>query len=59
MAKALQADQAVITNEGYRYIDNEQGEERIVPFSDVVDVPNENIHAEELPKEIEDDTQNI
>lgn len=36
LAKALQADQAVITSEGYRYIDNEHGEERIVPFNDVV-----------------------
>ena len=39
MATALQADQAVITEDGFRYVDNERGEEKIVPFSDVFDVP--------------------
>ena len=37
LIKALQADQAVITEEGLRYIDNEQGdEEKIVPFDDAI-----------------------
>ncbi len=39
LATALQADQAVITEDGFRYVDNEHGEEKIVPFSDVFDVP--------------------
>ena len=39
LATALQADQAVITDEGFRYIDNERGEEKVVPFSDVIDLP--------------------
>ena len=39
LATALQADQAVITEEGFRYIDNEHGEEKIVPFSDVIPLP--------------------
>ena len=41
LATALQADQAVITETGFRYIDNEQhGEEKIVPFTDVLGLPN-------------------
>ena len=39
LATALQADQAVITEDGFRYIDNERGEEKIVPFSDVITLP--------------------
>lgn len=39
LATALQADQAVITEDGFRYVDNEHGEEKIVPFSDVLDLP--------------------
>lgn len=39
LATALQADQAVITEEGFRYIDNEQGEEKVVPFSDIIPLP--------------------
>ena len=39
LATALQADQAVITEEGFRYIDNEHGGEKIVPFSEVIDLP--------------------
>lgn len=38
LATALQTDQAVITEEGLRYIDNERGEEKVVPFSDVIDI---------------------
>ena len=48
LATALQADQAVITDEGYRYIDNEHGEEKIVPFGNILDLPDdENIVDEE------------
>ena len=39
LATALQADQAVVTEEGFRYVDNERGEENIVPFSEVIDLP--------------------
>ncbi|MBO4780081.1 MAG: recombinase RecT [Selenomonadaceae bacterium] len=40
LATALQADQAVITEDGFRYVDNEQdGEEKIVPFSEVIGLP--------------------
>ena len=41
LATAIQADQAVITDEGFRYIDNEHGEEKIVPFSDVIELPSD------------------
>ena len=51
LATALQADQAVITSEGFHYVDNEHdGEERIVPFSDVIDLP-EADPADEPPEE--------
>ena len=39
LATALQADQSVITEEGFRYVDNERGEEKIVPFNEVIDLP--------------------
>ena len=39
LATALQADQAVITENGLRYVDNENdGEEKIVPFDDVLGI---------------------
>ena len=41
LATALQADQAVIAEDGLRYIDNEHGEEKVVPFSDVIDISDE------------------
>ena len=47
LARALQADQAVITEEGFRYIDNEHGEEKIIPFSDVLDLPTLDAGSEE------------
>ena len=47
LATALQADQAVITEEGFRYADNEHGEEKIVPFADVIDIPEVEEPAEE------------
>ena len=39
LATALQADQAVVTEDGFRYVDNESGEEKVVPFSDVIPLP--------------------
>ena len=47
LATALQADQAVITDEGYRYIDNEHGEEKVVPFSEILDLPDEEFVEDE------------
>ena len=46
LATALQADQAVVTEEGFRYVDNERDEEKIVPFSDVLDLPATNSAGE-------------
>ena len=39
LATALQADQSVITEDGFRYVDNEHDEEKIVPFSEVINLP--------------------
>ena len=37
LATALQADQAVVTEAGLRYVDNEpDGEEKVVPFEDIL-----------------------
>jgi len=39
LATALQADQAVITDGGLRYIDNEpEGEEKIIPFDNIIGI---------------------
>lgn len=52
LATALQADQAAITEDGFRYIDNEQGGvEKIVPFSEILNLP----EADE-PEDNPDDT---
>ena len=40
LALALQADQALITEDGFRYLDNEQGDGKVVPFGDVLELPN-------------------
>ncbi len=53
LATALQADQAVITEDGFRYIDNEHGEEKVVPFSDVIDLPTAEDFDE--PEDLPDD----
>jgi len=50
LVTALQADQAVITKDGYRYIDNERDEERIVPFNEIIDLP----HDDEVVPDAED-----
>ena len=40
LATALQSDQAAITEDGFRYVDNEHGgEEKIVPFSEILNLP--------------------
>ena len=46
LATALQADQAVITEDGLRYVDNERGDEKIVPFSDVIELPDAEEYTE-------------
>lgn len=51
LATALQADQAVITDEGFRYIDNERGEEKVVPFSDVIELPSDDLSDNEPPED--------
>ena len=62
LATALQADQAVITDEGYRYIDNERGEEKIVPFNDVLGLPKpddtDDDTDDDKPDSPDDDTDN-
>ena len=47
LATALQADQAVITEDGFKYIDNEHGEEKIVPFSDIIELPKDDDSPDE------------
>ena len=54
MATALQADQAVITKDGFRYIDNEDGGEKIVPFNYIIDLP----HGDGDDDSDEDDDDN-
>ena len=49
LATALQADQAVITEDGFRYIDNERGGEKIVPFSDVIGLPDGDDGPDDTP----------
>ena len=49
LATALQADQAVITEDGFRYIDNERGGEKIVPFSDVIGLPDGDDDPDDTP----------
>jgi len=52
LIKALQADQAVITEEGLRYIDNEpEGEEKVVPFDDVIKPSDFNENVPEIESE--------
>lgn len=56
LATALQADQAVVTEDGFRYVDNEQGEEKVVPFNDVIDMPD--IEALDEPDDTDEPNQN-
>ena len=58
LALALQADQAVITEDGFSYVDNERGAETVVPFSDVIYTP-ESFEKKDSPSEGENgDDQN-
>ena len=48
LATALQADQAVVTEGGLRYVDNEpDGEEKIVPFDEIIGFKNSEDNTEE------------
>lgn len=58
LATALQADQAVITDEGFRYIDNEQGGEKIMPFNELIDLHDEDAPEDEPPDDNNDDSEN-
>lgn len=54
LATALKADQAVITEDGFRYMDNErESEEKIVPFEELIDMPKIS-DAEDEPPEQDD-----
>ena len=56
IATALRADQAVILEESLRYIDNEQhGEEKIVPFRDVIELSEEEFKEEDSDTEEKND----
>lgn len=56
LAKALQADQAVVTENGLRYVDNEpDGEENIVPFEDVLKSDKADNADTQLDQEGDDD----
>ena len=55
LATALQADQAVITEEGFRYVDNERGAEKVVPFSEVIDLPEADEPPEDNDTEVKHD----
>jgi len=57
LATALQADQAVITEDGFRYIDNEHGEEKIVPFNEVINLHAEETSNDETPDESNEDSE--
>lgn len=52
LATALQADQAVITEDGFHYVDNEHDEEeKVVPFSEVIDLPKADDANDEPPED--------
>ena len=55
LATALQADQAVITEDGFRYVDNEHDEENLVPFSDVLPLPEDDAHDDEKENNSEEE----
>lgn len=58
LATAFQADQSVISEEGFRYIDNEQGEEKIVPFSDVIEAPDDTENDSEESQAADESKEN-
>ena len=51
LATALQADQAFITEEGLRYLDNERSEEKIMPFKELIDMPKYETTDDNEPEE--------
>ena len=51
LATALQADHAVVNEKGFLYVDNERGEEKVVPFTDVIELPSDDSPNEELPED--------
>ena len=58
MATALQADQAVITEDGFRYVDNEHDEEKIVPFNEVIPLPEDDAEDDEPSEENNSEEKN-
>ena len=61
LVTALQADQSVITPDGFRYIDNEKGEEKVMPFNEIINFAGDEEVAdtEEVPDTEEVDKENI
>ncbi|MBQ6757980.1 MAG: recombinase RecT, partial [Selenomonadaceae bacterium] len=57
LATALQTDQAVITEDGLRYLDNERGEEKVVPFNEVINLHGEENSNDETPDDSNDDSE--
>ena len=57
LATALQTDQAVITEDGLRYLDNERGEEKVVPFNEVINLHAEENSNDETPDDSNDDSE--
>ena len=58
LATALQADQAVITEDGFRYVDNEHDEEKIVPFNEVIPLPEDDAEDDEPSEENNSEEKN-
>ena len=58
LATALQADQAVITEDGFRYVDNEHDEEKIVPFNEVIPLPEDDAEDNEPSEENNSEEKN-
>ena len=59
LATALQTDQAVITEDGLRYLDNERSEEKIMPFNEVINLHADENSNDELPDDSNDDSEDI
>ena len=57
LATALQTDQAVITEDGLRYLDNDRGEEKIMPFNEVINLHADENSNDECPDDSNDDSE--
>ena len=57
LATALQTDQAVITEDGLRYIDNERGEEKVVAFNEIISLHKEESSEDAPPDDSNDDSE--